>query len=325
MWNSINSFRDAVNLYTRIKPVNGSRVPLAKDVRPVRDRRRQWQRIEKYDDQTYFLTDGYYDWLWVKSRNATDDPDFRLERAAIVWHVEGMKEQITLLNTGRDDQTPTRWEFFDEFLPNNMEFVRKNPENHFILTGGKQYKIPRGHIPAVWRLDFAKRVGKEPPEAELYPVTFEREIGNGDEWHLITVAHSETAMRVDKDAKKELKPHSDKFYEWMMSVHHVFPSNSTGMNSVLSEINTTLGVNRSQPVERGVIANFITEVIRDEESEHQSLIAKLFIAYVKHKIWQNSFPGIHLHSLDDLEPKDVRRRWNTFINEKCGFIRKVEV
>ena len=68
-YSSFESFDDVVYNYENIKPMGGS-TNKGKDIRPIGDRKRKYERIVKISNNCYALSDGFhfgdahFNWGW---------------------------------------------------------------------------------------------------------------------------------------------------------------------------------------------------------------------------------------------------------------------
>lgn len=67
--NNISIFKRVADRYDRTKPIGGSSTPKELDIRPWGDRKRKWERVAKFDDNTYYITDTGRTWPILHRRD----------------------------------------------------------------------------------------------------------------------------------------------------------------------------------------------------------------------------------------------------------------
>jgi len=149
--NKINSFAEAEQRYNDTKPMRGKRK--ADDVRPLGDRRRDWERIAKVNDSTYVLVcgghaDTVYNWGsgQTKFRDQyplTEEEVVRL--SPIVWrkHEDGT-ETITVRNGAGEWNHNSRYSFIERALPRELWFKQTQHGKQFVYNRAKGQDV---HLP----------------------------------------------------------------------------------------------------------------------------------------------------------------------------------
>jgi hypothetical protein len=75
-----NTFDQVAEWYNNTKPLGG-KDNKGLDIRPIGARRYKYERIKKYDEDTYALIDGYFD----PDRHSDEEQGYALDMTAILW------------------------------------------------------------------------------------------------------------------------------------------------------------------------------------------------------------------------------------------------
>jgi len=241
----LNIFNDVAKRYSEIKPLVSKYHTLKDDIRPIADRRRKHQRIERVSSNKYILRDT----LPMKKPNNygpwyENYLELAVERPPITWetlHDEKGNltyEQITVRGGITHSHDTSRYNFLREYLPYGMcfnsgsrHFIRHNVVGveRGVTVGSEELRrsstdkyvdryIPRPEYR--WR-SFGSTTTEPEPDYLLY---FRRKdkwpVGV---WDFAGPFWPEPKIRIDKRKKKSLKPHIDAFYEWMCIVGPMMP------------------------------------------------------------------------------------------------------
>ena len=195
--NILNTFEQVEAKYNSIKPLVSKFHKREDDIRPLGDRRRKYERIEKVDRNKYVLHDAIihngispdeasnsYWWTYIK-------------RPPITWERKGGKEFVTVRPNIQLSHDTSRFQFLRAYLPSGLYF-----DNHT--------KHGRHVINSV----FIARP-RDSKDKTDYHLTFER---NDLMWKCVTEPWAETRPAVDKEKKAALRTDLDQFYEWLCSV-----------------------------------------------------------------------------------------------------------
>ena len=250
----LNTFNDVEKRYSEIKPLVSRYHTLEDDVRPIADRRHKHERIERVNSNKYILRNTLplkSTPQYVNSPFYTNYLKLAIERPPIIWERKGSPserstyEQITVRGGLIHSHDNSRYNFLCEYLPwdlhfhsGSRHFIRhkvvaiergvKAGEEGIVRSTTEEYVdryIPRSEME--WR-NFvstdAHPLDVVPKQAQDYLLTFRR----GDKWPIGVWDFSgpfwpEPRVRIDKRKKKSLKPHIDKFYEWMCIIGPLVP------------------------------------------------------------------------------------------------------
>ena len=121
---SFNDFASVERAYNNTTPLGGADNK-GKDIRPIGERRRKWERIHKFTDDCYGLMDG-----------GTGDPiggggvatqSEMMFFAPILWrrHRDG-SESVRIRNETGQYAHNSRYKFLEKFIPAQLSFELRN-------------------------------------------------------------------------------------------------------------------------------------------------------------------------------------------------------
>ena len=223
------NFQVVANEYAATKPVHErecanndpDRKPFSKsrDLRPIDNRNRKWERIQKISDTCYALMCGhtYGDTAFTawRYKNADPKPDIIASYAPIAWHRIGGKDVISVSNA-HYRQAISHISFLKTWLPRGMSFVNKNGK-HFL------------RVQHAWNetKDYSLRLA-DPDEKQAkynsYNLKFTLlEDGVFAPYKLPATADKVARKRVDTALKKRFKVRLEEFNQWVMAMGPLFP------------------------------------------------------------------------------------------------------
>ena len=148
-YTSFNSFADVEAHYNKIKPLRGKGND-GKDIRPIGDRKRKWERIVKISPNCYALSDGHHFGDAVFGHWTYGAKDYKptlkdMERyAPIVWRKKrDGTEEVTLRNAWGPGQHTGRYSFLYRHSPHRMWFRNRNGK-HFIQVAAQDFYLAKG-------------------------------------------------------------------------------------------------------------------------------------------------------------------------------------
>jgi hypothetical protein len=162
-YSSLRTFAEVEHYYNSIKPLGGAKNK-GKDIRPIGDRARKWERIVKISPNCYALSDGYHmgdehfgGWPYgLELKPTLADME---KYAPIVWRKKrNGTEEVTLRNGFGPYQHNSRYQFLYRHTPKGMWFRNRNGK-HFIQAGQTDYYLakvrtaPRAHYERVMKGD----------------------------------------------------------------------------------------------------------------------------------------------------------------------------
>ena len=135
-YSRFNSFDAVVTHYDNTAPLRG-KDNAAKDIRPIGDRARKWERIVKISPNCYALSDGYHFGdahfgAWQNCHTHKPTLADMCKYAPIVWRKKrDGTEEVTLRNGHGDHSHNGRYAFLYRHTPQDMWFRNRNGK-HFI-------------------------------------------------------------------------------------------------------------------------------------------------------------------------------------------------
>jgi hypothetical protein len=132
----LSTFDEVVKVYESITPIRTKDTGLRMtDRRPLNSRWKWWERVYKFDDNTYGLCDGH-EWWWHGKEELK-------QTCPILWERRADGEYITIRNHYHKFQTSwTRFEFLTWYLPKGISFWYCAGK-HFINYEDKDYALPK--------------------------------------------------------------------------------------------------------------------------------------------------------------------------------------
>jgi hypothetical protein len=148
-YSAFETFAEVASWYERTKPLGGAD-NLGKDIRPIGDRRRKWERIVKISDNCYALSDGFHFGdehfpTWDRGTEWKATLKDMEKYAPIVWRKKrDGTETVTLRNGYGQGAHTGRYQFLWRHTPRGFTFVNRNGK-HFIRTqfDGKEYYLAK--------------------------------------------------------------------------------------------------------------------------------------------------------------------------------------
>lgn len=199
---AINSFEQAVALYTRTRPLNGGRNTADMNVRPVGPRNRSMDRIARVDENRYLLLDGL-----IPSAVVYPPETMSFRNAPILWQRDGVHELIRIRNAPEGINPIAREKFLTNLLPTNMRLTKRGGGDTFIEVDGKEFYLPR---PKAYHA-----------AADYFDPTclwFERLIDSSFPWRRAGKPVEMRLTVLDKDLVKQYKQAINEFYDYMCVV-----------------------------------------------------------------------------------------------------------
>jgi hypothetical protein len=351
--NKLNSFDEVAKKYADTKPLVSKRHTVEQDVRPIGKRARKWERIIKVNDHCYALSCGGYadpvfNWGFtdqLKTHPLTTK-DIAL-CAPIVWrkHKDGT-ETITVRNGPGGWQHNHIYSFISRALPRELWFRQTREGKQYIYNRAarqtlylpKTRTVPR-HI-----VEHHKKVATK-NKSSWYTARYLKAFQTGDDGLSVTfkrgadgrftlVGEPHKVMvdrtRVNKDEKREFKPHIEALYVWAQTM---YPMMRTHMNRVFRiEINKQLGQIAKEHKIEGYDGNYATPfedanaaLVRAilKDPDHVMRYGLGAAAMMSMQDAEDSYNGDE----DNVEAraKHIRARFNRWINGVAGFAIKVKM
>ena len=293
--NRVNSFRDIANRYANTKPIRGT------NIIPIGDRKYKWERIIKRSDTHYDMVIDqslfYYSYYNQKDKIVL-----------VSWEMKNDIEVVTIYNDG----LTTTYTFLDNLLPHDLRF--------FVLgSSGRQYISMNWGSNKKYGYDWviADQGDKDfyLPKDMTKPLQFARKHAKWQ--HVGTEYVFKYAMtQVNKEAKSDIKPYSDKFYEWVITMHGMLPCDDYQYNYKMEqEMHQHMQDNNLSYYDR---IDEYKKIMRDESHP-----MRLHLAVD----WLRESPLFGYRGRQDIDTKDkaskVRASWNRWVNKTLGLTKNV--
>jgi len=297
----VNSFRDIADRYANTKPIRGTKII------PIGSRTRKFEHVIK-------VSDTRYDMLLDHTLSNTNYY-YSTKHVVVTWEMQKDVEVVTIHNNGETSM----YTFLDNLLPHDLRFyIYGGTGRQYISMNWKQSR------PYEW-------VGKDEGDKDYYlpkdyskPIQFARK--NSKWQHIGTEYVFRHAMtQVNKDAKAEIKPYADKFYEWITTVYAMLPCNDWEYTRKM----------------QGELDEYMREDIKFKNapySEQQKLEIELFKEIMRDTnhpmrlnlavLWLRTSDLYHYHDgaktiKDQAEASRVRGHWNRWINKTLGLTKNI--
>ena len=359
-YSSFGSFDEVVAHYENIKPMGGI-ANKGKDIRPMGDRKRKYERIVKISNNCYALSDGFhfgdkqFNWGWGYTASAEFVPTLKdMEKyAPIIWRKKrDGTEQVTIRNGYGNHAHNSRYAFINRHTPKGLGFRIDNGKQYVTKTMGryphphyderyylaKTRTAPRVIYDHVKEQHGANWYGERASEWVMLhddnsALVFNKNTGT-DRFSGVDWVHVEgtgrtlpKAPRVNIEIKAKYKDSIKKFFEWGMTMSPLIPLED---NEYLYKHNQDLveayGQTRGNHW-RKVDGMRGREIVRS--SRHPARLA-FWIEFAKQcyapdeQSWSfNSTPLLtKIKTKEDIS--HVRACFNRFINTELGFMTKGE-
>ena len=345
-YSSFNKFDDVVKHYKSIEPVKEKEHDTERNIRPIGDRARKWERIVKISRNCYALSDGYhegddkfmpygvreYDY---KTKTTTYHWD-RLGKmeyyAPIVWrkHKDGTETvQIRNCVGSNSHYSMGRYAFLDRHMPVGMTFVMGNSLQYVSLRGrttvdanylAKCKTVPRGYYKEYKDKNYFKEwmQTKDDNSALVF-------IKIGDDWVRDPVSGKMPPQKpkVNKNLKKKYKDAIDKFFEWGMTMSPMLPLSRDYNASKSKELREYFG--GVDYVNDNFTPTRAREILHNPNHPMRLNYWVMFTSQIAEHAyvsggWENTYLVKHVETKEQLQK--VKNRFNSFINTNAGFMTK---
>ena len=338
-------FDEVVKHYESIEPVKEKEHGTERNIRPIGDRARKWERIVKISRNCYALSDGYHEGddkfppYGVREYNyKTKTTTYHWDRlgkmgyyAPIVWRKDkDGTETVQIRNCVGDNShySNSRYSFLERHMPrgNGMQFIMGHSSMQYVEVDNKKHylakckTVPRGYYKQFKKATYFKEWMqiKDDNSALVF-------IKIGDDWVRDPVSGKMPPQKpkVNKELKKKYKEAIDKFFEWGMTMSPMLPLNRDYNASKAKELREYFGGvdyvndNFTPTRAREILHNpnhpmrlNYWVVFTSQTAEH---------AYVSGG-WENTYLVKHVETKEQLQK--VKNRFNSFINTNAGFMTK---
>ena len=332
------TFDEVADYYARIKPLRG-KGNVGKDIRPIGDRRRRYERIAKISANCYALSDGYHfgddifpTWNYPSTRADME------KYAPIVWRkLPDGTDQVTIRNGWGPGGHNSRYAFLDRHSPSAMAFRVTNGKQYIRVAslGGLRNAARESTVhylakvrttPKVIHDDYKNRVANNHWMKAMAKFVMLRDDNSAlvfrrknTEWQHVegTGALLPKPPRVDKEAKAKFKDDINKFFEWGMTMSPLLMLEDRDYAfNMLGALRMHFDGCKDEIYKR------YRRVISDEEHPMRLQLWVAFASGCADRAWgfNKEYFVKTVKTAEDLAK--VRARYNTFINIELGFINK---
>ena len=283
----VNSFKDIADRYANTKPIRGT------SIIPIGSR--------AYGRREYIL------------KRSKTHYDMVLQGEVLVsWEMKGDIEVITIRNNGYADC----YTFLDNLLPHDLRFfILEGSGRQYISMNRKRHKHKNYEEDREWTIQGDGEKDFYLPKYIDKPLQFARKHAK---WQHIgreyIFRHAMT--QVNKDAKAEIKPYSDKFYEWITTMYAMLPVHDyeyrRNMEKELSNYMADNYLRYDNRIEE------YKKIIRDD---NHPMRLHLAVEYLSHS------PLYGYRGVIPIETKEkaskVRANWNRWLNKTLGLSKNI--
>ena len=283
----VNSFKDIADRHANTKPIRGT------SIIPIGGR--------AYGRREYIL------------KRSKTHYDMVLQGEVLVsWEMKGDIEVITIRNNGYADC----YTFLDNLLPHDLRFfILEGSGRQYISMNRKRHKHKNYDEYREWTIQGDGEKDFYLPKYIDKPLQFARKHAK---WQHIgreyIFRHAMT--QVNKDAKAEIKPYADKFYEWITTMYAMLPVHDyeyrRNMEQELSNYMADNHLRYDNRIEE------YKKIIRDDTHPMRLHLA---VEYLSHS------PLYGYRGVIPIETKEkaskVRANWNRWLNKSLGLSKNI--
>jgi hypothetical protein len=344
------TFDEVVAHYDNTTPLRG-KDNAGKDIRPIGDRKRKYERIVKISANCYALTRGWTfgDAVFPAHHCGGEVPatNKMLEKfAPIVWRrLRDGTDQVTLRNGWGPSAHNSHYAFLSRHTPAGIQFHIRSGRQY--LTVGATQGI-RGNLIGPLATHYLAKVRTTPkpvhqsynaPVSSSYAihwvnrmakfvmlhddnsaVVFRRK--NNSEWQHVegTGRQEPQNPHVDKGVKAKFKDDINKFFEWGMAMSPLLPLADDDYRMARSaELHTYFGKKRLWQAET-LDNNKARTLVRDDENSMRLAFWVRFASSCTNNLWGLSIEYYTQTVKTKEDLARVRASFNTFINKQLGFV-----
>lgn len=338
-YSNFTTFDDVASWYERITPLRGAN-NVGKDIRPIGDRKRKFERIVKVSDNCYALSDGWHYGddvfkAWYRNAEYTPTPKDMAFYAPIVWHKhKDGTETVTMRNGSGPHTHCMRYAFLYRHSPRGLYFRNRNGK-HFIEAAGKTYYLAKGAtVPKpLWEdvqreMAVAKVNGRKAPQwmgwqrakNDNASLTFKLV---EDRWQHVDGGRdvpTPPKKRVNKELKAKLKPHIEAFRDWVLAVGPMLPMGDWSYDRQLRDAavewakETGNKIRDTWSLSSMLDATLSRKIITDPE--HPLRMQLAFVALTQAELLRVC--------RDQADVVEVKAAFNFWVNKQLGLVKEVK-
>ena len=314
----INSFADAEARYNSVKPIRGSN-----NIRPIAERRRNWEHIHKFSRNCYGLFDGGVGdpktlW-WGCSGLDVTDAEAKSMAPVLWWRDKYGSDHVRFRNETGTGAHKGRYAFLDRAMPFGLSFYIHNGKQ-FIVYGGDKYFLAKGtRVPSTWlNADATKwllRSGSITTIDDGVAITFVRFAEYTRGWKFDGGGKGipqPPRTLVDTKTKAKHKEDIQQFWDWLCVTAPMLPANDWHyLQDKRSELRgytqSVVGVDNLE-MGRATLPEVALQIIMDYNSPLRVNMAVEFLTL-------SDMTSIQTEA----DAKKVRSQYNRWINKTLGF------
>ena len=281
----VNSFKDIADRHANTKPIRGT------SIIPIGGR--------AYGRREYIL------------KRSKTHYDMVLQGEVLVsWEMKQDIEVITIRNNGYTDC----YTFLDNLLPHDLRFfILEGSGRQYISMNRKRHKHRNSDGDREWTIQGDGEKDFYLPKYIDKPLQFARKHAKWQ--HIGTEYVFRHAMtQVNKDAKAEIKPYADKFYEWITTMYAMLPVHDWDYR-----------VDMEKEFNQYFVTNNIDDTIEEYKNimrdENHPMRLHLAVEYLRHS------PLYGYGGVIPIETKEkaskVRSNWNRWLNKSLGLSKNI--
>ena len=281
----VNSFKDIADRHANTKPIRGT------SIIPIGGR--------AYGRREYIL------------KRSKTHYDMVLQGEVLVsWEMKGDIEVITIRNNGYTDC----YTFLDNLLPHDLRFfILDGSGRQYISMNRKRHKHRNSNGDREWTIQGDGEKDFYLPKYIDKPLQFARKHAKWQ--HIGTEYVFRHAMtQINKDAKAEIKPYADKFYEWITTMYAMLPVHDWDYR-----------VDMEKEFNQYFVTNNIDDTIEEYKNimrdENHPMRLHLAVEYLRHS------PLYGYGGVIPIETKEkaskVRSNWNRWLNKSLGLSKNI--
>ena len=210
-------FDQVAKWYADTHPIRGKR--LSQDIRPISDRKRSQERIEKVDDNCYMLHDGWGAWRLPDPANRNVRGSYYFEMAPIVWERREDGEYVRIRNSLKSCAFISRYRFLKYNMPEGLNFQWGDKDHksgrHYVHAHTASGTVEKFFLPK-FEIKTVQNNNQQLEKDSGEMLWFKRD-GVG-KWLRVGEPMPEPKSRLNKELCAVFKPHIDDLYRWMGAI-----------------------------------------------------------------------------------------------------------
>jgi len=302
---ALSTFKQVEDKYNSVKPLVSKHHKREDDIRPLGDRRRKWERIERVDSNKYVLHDAVM-YSGINPYGVSNSYWWAyINRPPITWERKDGKEFVTVRPNVQVSHDTSRYQFLRAYLPSGLYF-----DNH---TKHGRHMINNVFIAR-------PKYGRDKTD---YHLTFER---NDLRWKCITKPWAETRSVVDKGKKAELRADLEQFYEWICSVGLLLDVEYENLKHLQNEAQDYIDVNGLNPnavinIRSDFPIPIALQILKDYNHPLRIHLATNFLVRMdNHRSWAEPNTSL-IKSIETVEDqRNFRAKYNSWVNKAFGLM-----